>query len=55
MLFTVNNIEGLSLIVFLINGKLRTPKIYAFQNLIEWLNNKNLNLKFKKQELLYKV
>jgi hypothetical protein len=50
-IFTVNNIEGLSLIVFLINGKLRTPKIYAFQNLIEWLNNKNLNLNFKKQEL----
>lgn len=50
-ILTVNNIEGLILIIFLINGKLRTPKIYAFQNLIEWLNNKNLNLNFKTQEL----
>jgi len=50
-ILTINNIDGLTLIVQLINGKLRTPKIYAFHNLIDWLNNKNLNLKIKKQEL----
>lgn len=50
-ILTINNIEGLKLIVQLINGKLRTPKIYAFHNLIDWLNNTNLNLNLKKQEL----
>jgi len=50
-ILTINNIEGLILIVNLINGKLRTPKIFAFQNLIDWLNNKQLNLNFKKEEL----
>ena len=44
-IYTINNNEGLISIVNLINGKLRTPKNYAFQNLIDWLNNKkNLNL-----------
>jgi hypothetical protein len=41
-ILTINNLEGLVLIVNLINGKLRTPKIYAFWNLINWLNNKKL-------------
>lgn len=50
-ILTINNIEGLILIVHLINGKLRTPKIYAFQNLIVWLNNKNSKLNLKKQEI----
>lgn len=50
-ILTINNIEGLKLIVQLINGKLRTPKIYAYHKLIDWLNNKNLNLNLKKQEL----
>jgi len=50
-IFTINNIEGLILIVHLINGKLRTPNIYAFQNLIDWLNNKNLKFNLKKEKL----
>nr|YP_010555402.1 LAGLIDADG endonuclease [Ramaria cf. rubripermanens]UYR22150.1 LAGLIDADG endonuclease [Ramaria cf. rubripermanens] len=50
-ILTINDIEGLILIVHLINGKLRTPKIYAFQNLIDWLNNKNSKLNLKKQEI----
>ena len=50
-ILTINNIEGLKLIVQLINGKLRTPKIYAFHKLIDWLNKKNINLNLKKQEL----
>lgn len=50
-IFTINNNEGLILIVNLINGKLRTPKIYAFKNLIDWLNNKNINLNLNKQKL----
>jgi len=40
-IFTINNLEGLILLVNLLNGKLRTNKIYAFWNLIDWLNNKN--------------
>lgn len=50
-ILTINNFEGLILIVHLCNGKFRTPKIYAFQNLIDWLNNKNSTLNLKKQEL----
>ena len=50
-IFTINNTEGLILIVHLINGKLRTPKIYVFKNLIDWLNNKNLKLNLKSLEL----
>ena len=50
-IFTINNVEGLILVVHLINGKLRTPKIYAFKNLIDWLNNKNLKLNLKSLEL----
>lgn len=37
--FTINNNEGINLIVNLINGKFRTPKINALFNLIDWLNN----------------
>jgi len=40
-ILTINNLEGMNLIVQLINGKLRTPKIHSFWNLIDWLNNKN--------------
>lgn len=40
-IYTINNLEGLMLIINLINGKLRTPKIFAFYNLIDWFNLKN--------------
>lgn len=38
-ILTINNNEGIKLLVNLINGKLRTPKIHALFNLIDWLNN----------------
>lgn len=37
-ILTINNYEGLLLIAFLINGHMRTPKIHALYNLIDWLN-----------------
>lgn len=36
---TINSYQGLVLIVSLINGKMRTPKIESLYRLIEWLNN----------------
>ena len=36
---TINNIEGITFLVNLINGKFRTPKIHSLFNLIDWLNN----------------
>jgi hypothetical protein len=32
---TVNNLEGLILLISLINGNIRTPKIYSLYNLID--------------------
>lgn len=43
-ILTINNLEGLVLLVNLINGKLRTPKFYSFCNLINWLKIKKLIL-----------
>lgn len=40
-LFEIQNIEGLSKLAKLINGKMRTPKIEALHRLIHWLNKKN--------------
>lgn len=37
---TINNTEGLILVVNLINGYMRTPKIYSLHNLIDWLNKR---------------
>ena len=43
MVLTVSNLKGLLIIVDLINGKLRTPKVRQLNNLINWLNqNKGL-------------
>lgn len=47
---TVNSNDGLVFLVKLINGKLRTPKIHALNNLIDWLNNKNQNLNLNKKK-----
>ncbi|KAI9290430.1 COX1-domain-containing protein [Neoconidiobolus thromboides FSU 785] len=43
---TINNYEGWILIVNLINGKMRTPKIKGLYKLIDWLNKrfKELNI-----------
>lgn len=49
--FTINNYEGYILIVNLINGKFRTPKIYALWSLIDWLNNKYPNINLVKKPL----
>ena len=35
---TINNFEGIILIVHIINGYMRTPKIISFHRLIDWLN-----------------
>jgi LAGLIDADG endonuclease len=45
-ILTINNYEGLLLVVSLINGYMRTPKIHALWNLIDWLNLrfKDLNM-----------
>lgn len=37
---TVNNHEGIVFVVFLLNGKMRTPKIYDLWRLIDWINFK---------------
>jgi hypothetical protein len=50
-ILTINNLEGLILIINLINGKLRTPKIHSLWNLIDWLNNKNVKLNINKKDL----
>lgn len=50
-IYTINNFEGLVILVYLINGKMRTPKVYAFWNLIDWLNNKNKIINLVKQPL----
>lgn len=50
-ILTINNSKGLVLLVNLINGKMRTPKIYALHKLIDWLNNKDQNLNIIKNGL----
>lgn len=54
---TINNIEGILLLVFLLNGNMYTPKFYSLEVLIDWLNLYYfLNIKKKgiNKELLYK-
>ena len=48
-ILTINNYEGLLLVATLLNGNMRTPKIKALHNLIDWLNLKfgNLNMSYK--------
>jgi hypothetical protein len=44
-ILTINNFEGVILVVNIINGYMRTPKICALYKLIDWLNKKlNLNI-----------
>jgi len=47
-ILTINSYKGLILIISLLNGNMRTPKIKSLYKLIDWLNNsKNTNF-FKK-------
>jgi hypothetical protein len=39
-IFTINNYEDLILTINLINGNMRTPKIYSLYNLIDFYQNK---------------
>lgn len=48
---TINNYEGLILLAFLLNGKMRTVKIKNLFLLIDWLNNKFVNLNLEKKQL----
>ena len=50
-ILTINNYEGLLLLINLINGNMRTSKIYSLYNLIDWYNLKDPNLKIEKKEL----
>lgn len=47
---TVNNFEGILLVVNLINGYMRTPKIISLFNLIDWLN-KRFEMEINKENL----
>lgn len=50
-ILTINNKKGLLLLISLINGKMRTPKIYSLYNLIDWYNSKNSGIFIEKKEL----
>jgi hypothetical protein len=39
------------LLISLINGKMKTPKIHSLYNLIDWYNTKDLSLNIKKKDL----
>jgi len=49
-IYTVNNLEGLFLLVDLLNGKMKTNKIYALHRLIDWYNQYK-NTTFEKKGL----
>jgi len=45
---TINNIEGILLVIYLINGYMKTPKIHSLNKLIDWVNKKKgLNIEKK--------
>jgi LAGLIDADG endonuclease len=48
---TINNYNGLILLISLINGNMRTPKIYSLYNLIDWLNFKFKEIHIPKKPL----
>lgn len=47
-IFTVNNLDGLLLLISLLNGNMKTNKIYALHKLIDWYN-KYKNISFEKK------
>lgn len=49
---SINKLEGVISITYLINGYMRTPKIYALHRLINWLNLKyDLNIEKKDKNI----
>jgi hypothetical protein len=52
-ILTINSLEGLLLLTSIINGNMRTPKIYALNNLIDWLNLKFSGINIPKKSLNY--
>ena len=50
-ILTINNYDGLLLVTSLINGNMRTPKIYALYSLIDWLNLKFENINIPKKSI----
>lgn len=50
-IYTVNNFKGLLLLIKLINGNMRTNKIFTLHKLIDWLNIKNKDLNIEKKRL----
>ena len=50
-IYTVNNLKGILLLIELMNGNMRTNKIFTFHKLIDWLNVKNNDLNIEKKGL----
>jgi len=50
-ILTINSFEDLLLLTSIINGNMRTPKIYALNNLIDWLNFKLEGINIPKNSL----
>jgi hypothetical protein len=48
---SINSYEGLFRVISLINGNMRTPKIHALYNLIDWLNQRFENINIYKKPL----
>ena len=48
---TINNYNGLIFLISMINGNMRTPKIYSLYNLIDWLNFKFKEINIPKKPL----
>jgi hypothetical protein len=47
-ILTINSYNGILLMIFILNGKMRTPKINSLYNLIDFFNKtKNINLEKK--------
>jgi hypothetical protein len=42
IVLTINNYNGLILLISMINDNLRTPKIYSLYNLIDWFKFKQI-------------
>jgi len=50
-IYTVNNLKGLLLLIQLINGNMRTNKIFTLHKLIDWFNIKDKDLNIEKKGL----